>query len=113
MTTAHSNLDSSDLLDFCQRVLDDNKAMDIIAIDVRDRTILTDWMVIASGTSRRHVKGIFAKLVEEMKKKGYPPMGIEGEPEWEWALVDGGDIIIHVMCSETREYYQLEKLWGM
>jgi ribosome-associated protein len=91
--------------------LDELKARDVKEIDVRGKTGITDWMVIASGTSTRHVKSIADEVMKFAKRIGNPPIGIEGEREAEWVLVDLGDVIVHVMLPRVRELYALERLW--
>ena len=93
--------------------LEDVKAQDIQVMDVRGITDVSDYMIIASGTSSRQVKALAQNVVEESKKQGVIPIGTEGEEKAEWVLVDLGDIIVHVMQSETRDFYQLEKLWAL
>lgn len=87
------------------------KANDIVEIDVRGKTSVCDWMVIASGTSTRHVKSIADEVVREAKKLDCQPLGVEGEREAEWVLVDLGDVVAHVMLPRVREFYALERLW--
>ena len=87
------------------------KAKDIIEIDVRGRTSVCDYMVIASGTSTRHVKSIADEVVRHAKKLDCQPLGVEGEREAEWVLVDLGDVVVHVMLPRVREFYALERLW--
>jgi ribosome silencing factor RsfS/YbeB/iojap len=91
--------------------LDDLKARDIREIDVRDKSSVTDLLVVASGTSSRHVKSIADEVVRKAKQAGLPPIGVEGQREAEWVLVDLGDIVVHVMLPRTREFYGLERLW--
>jgi ribosome-associated protein len=91
--------------------LDDLKARDVREIDVRDKSSVTDLLVVASGTSSRHVKSIADEVVKMAKKAGLPPIGVEGQREAEWVLVDLGDIVVHVMLPRTREFYGLERLW--
>jgi ribosome-associated protein len=91
--------------------LEDLKAKDIREIDVRGRTSIADLLVIASGTSARHVKSIADEVVKFAKKAGVMPLGVEGEREAEWVLVDLGDVIVHVMLPRIREFYGLERLW--
>lgn len=93
-------------------VLDDLKAKDVVVLDVTDATSVTDYMVIASGTSSRQVAALAQHLVDEMKKQGIPVLGIEGKDVGEWVLVDLGDLVVHIMQPQTREFYELEKLWG-
>lgn len=91
--------------------LEDLKARDTREIDVRGRTSVTDLIVVTSGTSTRHVKSIADEVVRSAKKIGLPPIGVEGQREAEWVLVDLGDIVVHVMLPRTREFYGLERLW--
>jgi ribosome silencing factor RsfS/YbeB/iojap len=91
--------------------LEDLKARETREIDVRGKTSVTDLIVITSGTSTRHVRSIADEVVRSAKKAGLPPIGVEGEREAEWVLVDLGDIVVHVMLPRTREFYGLERLW--
>ncbi len=92
--------------------LEQLKARDIHEIDVRGKTGVTDWMVVASGTSTRHVKSIADEVIRQVKAIGNPPIGVEGEREAEWVLVDLGDVVVHVMLPRVRDVYLLERLWG-
>ena len=94
------------------KTLEDNKATNIITLDIRDLSSFADLMIIASGTSTRQVTSIAEILIEKTKKKKVPPYGSEGKQYGEWVLVDLGDIIVHIMHPTTRAYYQLEKLWS-
>ena len=87
------------------------KAEDIVELDVKGKTSVTDYIYVASGTSSRHVKSIAVNAATEAKKAGHHVLGIEGETEAEWVLVDMGDIIVHVMQAPVREFYDLEGLW--
>ena len=87
------------------------KAKDVVEIDVRGKSSVADYMVIASGTSTRHVKSSADEVVRFAKKLGVMPLGVEGEREAEWVLVDLGDVIVHVMLPRVREFYALERLW--
>lgn len=100
-----------DLRQQVHAALEELKARDIREIDVRGKTGITDYMVIASGTSTRHVKSIADEVIRYAKRIGNPPIGIEGEREAEWVLVDLGDVIVHVMLPRVRETYLLERLW--
>lgn len=93
--------------------LEDLKAVDVRVLDVHDMTSITDFMVIASGTSDRHVRSLVDNVVSVAKDHGVRPLGVEGERQGQWALVDLGDVVVHVMRPEAREFYQLEKLWDV
>jgi ribosome-associated protein len=93
--------------------LQDLKADNVHVLDVRHLTTVTDTMVIASGRSDRHVRAIAGAVVEQAKKAGYRPLGVEGERSGEWVLVDLADLVVHVMLPRVREFYNLEKLWDM
>ncbi|MGY6517671.1 MAG: ribosome silencing factor [Lysobacteraceae bacterium] len=87
------------------------KAKDTSEIDVRGKTSVTDFMVVTSGTSTRHVKSIADEVIRFAKKSGVQPLGVEGEREAEWVLVDLGDVVVHVMLPRVREFYAIERLW--
>jgi ribosome-associated protein len=99
------------LKDFVVDQLEEIKAKEITVIELPEDNTIADFMVIASGTSSRHVKSIAVLLIKALKERNTPPIGIEGENASEWVLVDCGDVIVHVMQPTTRDYYQLEKLW--
>ena len=92
--------------------MDDMKAQQVKVLDVRGKSTITDMMVIATGTSTRHVKSIAENVALKAKNAGEQPLGTEGERDSEWMLVDLNDIIVHVMTPATRDFYNLEKLWG-
>lgn len=106
------SMDSAQLAALAARVIEDMKGRDIVRIDVHELTDVTDEMVIATGTSSRHVKAIAASVVEEARKAGERAVGIEGEDAGEWVLVDIGGVIVHVMGAEARGFYALDKLWS-
>ena len=99
------------LLASVNAALEELKAKDVVQIDVRGRSSVADYMVIASGTSSRHVKSIGDEVVRFAKKLGVMPLGVEGEREAEWVLVDLGDVVVHIMLPRVREFYALERLW--
>jgi len=102
---------NDELLTLVLAALDEGKGRDIRVIDVRNKTSVTDYMIIASGTSERHVKSLAEHVVEKAKDSEIQPLGVEGQATGEWVLVDLGDAIIHVMKPQVREFYQLEKFW--
>ena len=89
------------------------KGREPVVLDVRPLTTITDLMVVVSGTSTRHVQALARRAVERAREAGFRPVGVEGEREAEWILVDLGDLVLHVMLPETRAFYELEKLWGL
>jgi ribosome-associated protein len=91
--------------------LDDLKAVNVHVIDVRGKTSITDVMVIATGTSNRHVKALADNVILKAKERALTPLGVEGLEDGEWALVDLGDVVVHVMQKPVRDFYQLERLW--
>ena len=93
--------------------LEDVKAEDILVLDVKGKTTVTDWVIVATGSSSRHVRSIANNVAVEAKKAGAPHLGTEGEEDGEWVLVDLGDVIVHVMQKQAREYYDLESLWSV
>jgi ribosome-associated protein len=91
--------------------LEDDKAEDIVQIDLRGKSAIADWMVVASGRSSRQVASISEKLVERLKQEHGVPCKIEGKDAGDWVLIDAGDVIVHVFRPEVRDFYQLEKMW--
>lgn len=102
---------ASPLQDVITAALDDMKAVNVRVLDVRGLTDIADTMVIASGTSDRHVRSIAERVVEKARAAGFRPLGTEGERDGEWVLVDLQDIVLHVMLPRVREFYGLERLW--
>ncbi len=106
-------MNSDKLTDLVVDALDDIKAQDIVKLDVRDMTTVTDYMIVASGTSSRHVQALVENVAEKAKAAGHRPLGIEGEDGGEWVLLDLQDALVHVMLPKVREFYNLEKLWSL
>lgn len=102
-----------ELRDLVVKELEDMKARDIIILDVRGKTSITDIMVIASGTSDRHVKSLAEAVYFQAKAAGEIPLGMEGANEGEWALVDLNGVVVHVMQPKVRDFYHLERLWSV
>ena len=92
--------------------LDLNKAQDIVSIDLKDKSSMADYMIIASGTSSRHIQSLSEQVLEKLKDKGVNDSKIEGKDSLEWKLVDGIDLIVHIFHPEKRKFYDLEKMWS-
>ena len=106
-------MNSEQLCDLVVEALNDIKARDIVKLDVRELTTVTDFMIVASGTSNRHVQALADAVAEKCREVGHRPAGIEGEDGSEWVLIDLHDTLVHVMLPRVREFYNLEKLWSL
>lgn len=106
-------MDAEQLKKLVVTALEDIKGQDIVCIDVREISGVTDYMVICSGTSNRQVKSLADNVWVEAKKAGVIPLGMEGQQEADWVLVDFGDVVAHVMLPEARQFYDLERLWSV
>ena len=95
-----------------QQALEDAKGLDVHVLDVRKRADFADYMLIASGTSSRHVSAMADKIVDKMRGAGVRPLGMEGKEVGDWVLIDFGDVVVHLMRPPTRAFYDLEKLWS-
>jgi ribosome-associated protein len=104
-------MESEPLKELVIEALDDLKAVNTVSLDVTDLTDVMDYMVVASGTSSRHVKSLADNVCMEAKKQGMRPIGVEGQDAGEWVLVDFGDVVVHLMLPATRDFYDLERLW--
>jgi len=93
--------------------LDERKGQYITTLDVRGKTSFTDYMVLVTGTSDRHLKSLCDYVSEKLKENGVRPLGVEGDLGSDWVLLDLGDVIVHAMTAQAREFYQLEKLWSV
>ena len=102
----------SDLKSIVINTLDLNKAQDIVTIDLKDKSSMADFMIIASGTSSRHIQSLSEQVLEKLKNNGIKNSKIEGKESSEWKLVDGIDLIVHIFHPEKRKFYELEKIWA-
>ena len=108
---SHPRLDVTHILDVVVRTLEDAKAEEIHELDVRKLTDITDFMVIASGNSHRHVNAMAERVREAARQQQVHPIGVEGEAENDWVLLDYGDLVVHLMTPQIRKFYDLEGLW--
>lgn len=106
-------MDSTTLCHLVRDTVDEMKGMDIVVLDLRERCTFTDYMIIATGTSDRHTKAVVSKVFEKVKQAGQRPQGIEDSRDGSWVLLDLGDVVVHMMKSDTRAFYNLEKLWAV
>ena len=106
-------MSNTSLSETIQSAIEDLKGVDITSIDVREMTSIAYQMIIATSTSNQHVKALSRNLIEQAKEQGYRPLSSEGEDAADWILVDFGDILVHLMLSDTREFYDLERLWSL
>lgn len=93
--------------------LDGMKARDKVLIDVRGRSTVTDYMIVASGTSKRHVSAVAQEVLDKLKAQGVQPLGVEGQDVGDWVLVDVGSVVVHVMMPDARSFYDIERLWSV
>ena len=101
-----------DLKKIIIKTLDTNKALDIVSIDLKDKSSIADYMIVASGTSSRHIQSLSEQVLEKFKTNGLKNCKIEGKDSAEWKLVDGMDIVVHIFNPEKRKFYDLEKMWS-
>ena len=101
-----------DLKDLILKTLDFNKALDIISIDLKNKSSMADYMIIASGTSSRHIQALSEMVLEKLKSNGIKNSKIEGKESGDWKLVDGIDLIVHIFHPDKRKFYELEKIWS-
>ena len=102
----------TDLKEIVINTLDLNKAQNIVIIDLKDKSSMADYMIIASGTSSRHIQSLSEQVLEKLKNNGVKDSKIEGKESGEWKLVDGIDLIVHIFHPEKRKFYELEKIWS-
>ena len=103
---------NKDLKSIILDTLDSNKALDIISIDLKNKSSMADYMIIASGTSSRHIQSLSEQVLEKLKNNGVKNSKIEGKESLDWKLVDGIDLIVHIFNPEKRQFYEIEKIWS-
>ena len=106
-------MQAEELLKIVENVVDERKGQNITVLDVRGKTTITDYMVVVTGTSERHARSLCEYVAEKVKELGIEHPGFEGQEGSDWVLLDLGDVILHVMTAQAREFYQLEKLWSV
>jgi len=102
----------TDLKETILKTLDNNKALDVVSIDLENKSSMADYMIIASGTSSRHIQALSEQVLEKFKNSGIKNCKIEGSESSEWKLIDGIDLIVHIFNPEKRKFYELEKMWS-
>jgi len=103
---------NTDLKNIILNTLDSNKALDIISIDLKNKSSIADYMIIASGTSSRHIQALSEQVLEKLKVNGVKNSKIEGRESLDWKLIDGIDLIVHIFNPDKRKFYELEKIWS-
>ena len=106
-------MNAEQLTTLVNAALEDIKAQNVVTLDVVGMTSIADRIIVASGTSSRHVKSIADSVIERAKEAGVRPLGVEGDAQSDWVLVDLGDVVVHVMTPATRQYYDIERLWSI
>ncbi len=107
------SMNSKDVIDLAVGTIEDMKGVDLVVIDIVGKSSIADAMIVVTGTSQRHVRSLAESVRLAAKEANHPPLGIEGGDSSDWVLVDLGDVIVHVMTEEKREFYSLEKLWSV
>lgn len=105
-------MQTDQLITLVLNALEDMKARDVVTLDVAGKSSVTDCMVVASGTSKRHVMSVAQEVLDKVKEQGIKPVGIEGQGVGDWVLVDLGDVVVHVMMPDARSFYDIERLWS-
>jgi ribosome-associated protein len=103
---------NSDLKNLILEILDSNKALDIVSIDLKNKSSMADYLIIASGTSSRHIQALSEMVLEKLRSNGVKNSKIEGKESGDWKLVDGIDLIVHIFHPDKRKFYELEKIWS-
>lgn len=107
------SMNSKDVIDLAVGTIEDMKGVDLVVIDIVGKSSIADAMIVVTGTSQRHVRSLAESVRLAAKEANHPPLGVEGGDSSDWVLVDLGDVIVHVMTTEKREFYSLEKLWSV
>ncbi|WP_104004827.1 ribosome silencing factor [Marinobacterium lutimaris] len=105
-------MQTDQLINLVHSALEDMKARDVATLNVTGKSSVTDYMVVASGTSKRHVMSVAQEVIEKVKEQGVLPVGVEGQGVGDWVLVDLGDVVVHVMMPDARSFYDIERLWS-
>ncbi len=105
-------MQTDQLIKLVHSALEDMKARDVATLNVTGKSSVTDYMVVASGTSKRHVMSVAQDVIEKVKEQGVQPVGVEGQAVGDWVLVDLGDVVVHVMMPDARSFYDIERLWS-
>ncbi len=111
-SVSEAHPDAEEILALVNAQLDDDKSEDVVTIDLRGKTSIADYMVIASGRSQRHVGAIAEHLIEALKAAGVKNVRVEGQPACDWVLIDASDVIVHIFQPEVRAFYNIEKMWA-
>lgn len=106
-------MNTEEMTNLAVSALEELKGIDIVILDIADKSSIADNMLVATGSSQRHVSSLGGEVRKQFKEAGHPPLGVEGDNRSDWVLVDLGDVIVHVMTSEMRDFYALEKLWSL
>ncbi|WP_132294367.1 ribosome silencing factor [Marinobacterium mangrovicola] len=105
-------MQTDQLINLVHSALEDMKARDVATLNVTGKSSVTDYMVVASGTSKRHVMSVAQEVIDKVKEQGILPVGVEGQGVGDWVLVDLGDVVVHVMMPDARSFYDIERLWS-
>ena len=112
-TAVSSGLSPEDLKDLVETSLDADKAEDIVTIDLRGKTTIADYMIVANGRSTRQVGALADKILERLREKGMKSIRVEGLAQGDWVVIDAGDVVVHLFRPEVRDFYNIEKIWGV
>ena len=113
LTIEFKRMNTEEMTSLAVAALEDLKGVDIVILDIAEKSSIADNMLVATGSSQRHVSSLAGEVRKQAKDAGHPPLGVEGDNRSDWVLVDLGDVIVHVMTQEMRDFYALEKLWSL